>query len=152
MTLQQIREENKDNEGDPQLKARIRRLAREMSRKRMMQSVPSATVIVTNPTHFAVALLYKPGQPGAPRVIAKGQDKIALRIREIAKENHVPVLENPPLARALFAQAEIGDEIPADLYRGVAEVLAMLWRLGQAQLGPRPTPATTAPSAEREEL
>jgi flagellar biosynthetic protein FlhB len=151
MTKQEVKDEMKDAEGSPETRQRIRQRQREFSRRRMMSEVPKATVVITNPTHFAVALLYKPGQPGAPRVIAKGQDKIALRIREIAKENHVPVLENPPLARALFAQAEIGDEIPADLYRGVAEVLAMLWRLGQAQLGPRPTP-TPAASAEREQL
>ena len=91
-------------------------------------------------------LVYKPGQPGAPRVIAKGQDRIALRIREIARKNHVPVLENPPLARALFAQAELGDEIPADLYRAVAEVLALLWRMGSVPLSPQPLTTTAFPT------
>ena len=151
MTKQEIKDEMRESEGNPETKQRIRQRQREFARRRMMSEVPKATVVITNPTHFAVALLYKPGQPGAPRVIAKGQDKIALRIREVAKENHIPVLENPPLARALFAQAEIGDEIPADLYRAVAEVLALLWRLGQAQLGPRPQP-TTPPSVESDTL
>lgn len=153
MTKQEVKDEMREAEGNPETKHRIRQRQREVSRRRMMADVPKATVVITNPTHFAVALLYKPGQPGAPKVIAKGQDRIALRIREIAKENHVPVLENKPLARALFAQAEIGDEIPAELYRAVAEVLALLWRMGSIPLSPRPlttvpTPITTETESE----
>ncbi len=146
MTKQEVKDEMRDAEGNPEIRQRIRQRQREFSRRRMMSEVPKATVVITNPTHFAVALVYKPGQPGAPRVIAKGQDRIALRIREIARKNHVPVLENPPLARALFAQAELGDEIPADLYRAVAEVLALLWRMGSVPLSPQPLTTTAFPT------
>lgn len=133
MTKQEVKDELRDSEGNPETRGRIRQRQREFAGRRMMAEVPTATVVITNPTHYAVALRYKVGQPGAPRVIAKGKDRIALRIRELAKDSRVPVIENPPLARALHAQAEIGQEIPAELYRAVAEVLALIWRLNQAQ-------------------
>lgn len=133
MTKQEVKDEMRESEGNPETRGRIRQRQREFASRRMMTEVPSATVVIMNPTHYAVALRYQAGQPGAPRVIAKGKDRIALRIRDLAKENRVPVIENPPLARALHAQAELGQEIPADLYRAVAEVLALIWRLNQRQ-------------------
>lgn len=133
MTKQEVKDEMRQSEGSPEIRGRIRQRQREFAGRRMMAEVPKASVIITNPTHYAVALRYQAGQPGAPRVIAKGKDRIALRIRQLAKESHVPVIENPPLARALHAQAELGQEIPADLYRAVAEVLALLWRLNQGR-------------------
>ena len=111
----------------------IRQRQREMSRRRMIAEVPNATVVLANPTHFAVALKYELGQKGAPKVVAKGQDLIALKIRELAEASGVPVIENPPLARALHKAAEVGQEIPASLYRAVAEVLAMVWRLDRSR-------------------
>lgn len=129
MTRQEVKDEMRDAEGNPETRQRIRQRQREFSRRRMMAEVPSATVVITNPTHYAVALRYEAGQSGAPRVVAKGQDKIALKIRELAKENDVPVIESPPLARALHAQVKLGEEIPAELYRAVAEILALIWRL-----------------------
>ena len=118
-------------ETDPQIKQRIRQRQREASRKRMMQDVPLSSVIITNPTHFAIALKYDPERSHAPILVAKGADLIALRIREIGKENDVPLVENPPLARALFKQVEIGQEIPGELYESVAEVLAYVFRLNE---------------------
>jgi flagellar biosynthetic protein FlhB len=113
MTREELKREARESEGDPQLKARIRSQQREMARSRMMSEVPKADVVVTNPTHFAVALKYDGGSMGAPVVVAKGMNLIAQRIRELAGENHVPVLEAPPLARALYRHADIGDQIPA---------------------------------------
>ncbi len=129
MTKEQLRQENKESEGDPHVKARIRAQQREMSRRRMMSEIPTADVVVTNPTHFAVALKYSEGKMGAPRVVAKGADAVAARIREMAAEHNVPMLEAPPLARALFRHTELGDEIPATLYAAVAEVLAYVFQL-----------------------
>ena len=129
MTKEQLRQESKESEGDPYLKARIRAQQREVSRRRMMSEIPKADVVVTNPTHYAVALKYSEGKMGAPRVVAKGADAVAARIRELAAENNVPMLEAPPLARALFRHTEIGDEIPATLYAAVAEVLAYVFQL-----------------------
>jgi flagellar biosynthetic protein FlhB len=133
MTKEQLRQEAKESEGDPHLKARIRAQQREVARRRMMSEVPTADVVVTNPTHFAVALKYSEGKMRAPRVVAKGADAVAARIRELAAEHKVPLLEAPPLARALFRHAELGDEIPATLYAAVAEVLAYVFQLRHFQ-------------------
>jgi flagellar biosynthetic protein FlhB len=129
MTRQEVRDEAKESEGDPQIKAKIRAQQREMARRRMMSEVPNADVVVTNPTHFAVALKYTDGAMRAPKVVAKGADEVAAKIREIAAANNVPLLEAPPLARALHRHAELGDEIPEALYTAVAEVLAYIFQL-----------------------
>ena len=129
MTKEEVRREHKDLEGDPHIKARIRRLRREMMRRRMMSEVPKATVVITNPTHYAVALRYEPHGSAAPVVVAKGLDLVALRIRAIAEEHGIAIVENPPLARTLYRSAEIGTEIPEDLYRTVAEILAYIYSL-----------------------
>jgi flagellar biosynthetic protein FlhB len=134
MTKQEVKDEHKDIEGNPEIKARVRQRQREMARRRMMADVPKAAVVIMNPTHFAMALKYELGQKGAPVVVAKGQDLIALKIREIAEEHDVPVVENPPLARMLYDAAEIGQEIPTSLYRAVAEVLAVVWRLNKSMV------------------
>ncbi|MBA2658230.1 MAG: flagellar type III secretion system protein FlhB [Nitrosospira sp.] len=129
MTKEEVRREAKETEGDPQVKARIRARQREMARKRMMAEIPKADVIVTNPTHYSVALKYEDGKMRAPRVVAKGSHLLALKIREIAQQHQVPLLEAPPLARALYHHAELGDEIPQTLYNAVAEVLAYIYQL-----------------------
>ena len=128
MSKQDIKDEFKQTEGAPQIKGKIKSKQRQMAMARMMQEVPQADVIVTNPTHFAVAMSYKPGM-AAPIVVAKGQDHVAQRIKEIAREHKVPIVENKPLARALFAAVEIGDSIPQELYKAVAEVLAYVYKL-----------------------
>lgn len=128
MTVQETRDEYKQMEGDPHVKGRIRQLRQEKARKRMMASVPDSTVIITNPTHFAVALKYDKSMP-APICVAKGADAVALRIRAVAKENDVPIIENPPLARALFASVDIDQTIPADHYKAVAEIIGFVMRL-----------------------
>ncbi len=128
MTHQEMKQEIKQQDGDPMVKQRIRQKQRAMSQKRMMQQVPKATVVVTNPTHFAVALYYETGSMTAPRVVAKGQDFVAQKIKEIARENEVPLVENVALARALYRDVEIDRDIPADLYKAVAEVLAFVYR------------------------
>lgn len=133
MTKEELRQESKESEGDPHLKAHIRAQQREMARHRMMAEIPSADVVVTNPTHYAVALKYSEGKMRAPRVVAKGADAVAARIRELAAEHKVPLLEAPPLARALFRHTELGDEIPATLYAAVAEVLAYVFQLRHFQ-------------------
>jgi flagellar biosynthetic protein FlhB len=129
MTREDVRQEQKEMEGDPQIKARIRQLQRERARQRMMAEVPRADVVVTNPTHFAVALRYREGAMRAPTVVAKGAALLAERIVEVARENRVPVVRLPPLTRALHAHAEVGREIPAPLYTAVAEVLAYVYQL-----------------------
>lgn len=129
MSKQDIRDEAKEMEGSPLMKQRIRRLRRDMARRRMMHEIPTATAVIVNPTHFAVALKYSLGSPGAPRVVAKGKNYLALRIRQRAIENQVPLIENPPLAQALYKSAEVGQEIPAQFYRAVAEVLAYIYKL-----------------------
>lgn len=129
MTKQEVKDELKQTEGNPEIKSRIRQKQREMARRRMMQDVTKADVVVTNPTHYAVALEYKQGAMEAPRVLAKGQGFLALRIRELAQEAGVPVVENPPIARQIFRFAEVGQFIPADLYQAVAEILAFVYRL-----------------------
>lgn len=129
MTRQEIRDEHKQNEGDPHVKGRIRQAMRAAARRRMMADVPKADVIVTNPTHYSVALKYQEGKMSAPKVVAKGAGDIALKIRELAKEHRIPILEAPPLARALYRHTEIGQFIPGALYAAVAEVLAWVWQL-----------------------
>jgi len=128
MSREEVRQEGKEMEGNPEVKGRIRQLQRDAARKRMMGAVPTADVIVTNPTHFAVALAYKSGMT-APKVVAKGQGTIALKIREIGAEHGVPMLEAPPLARALYRHTELDQEVPAALYAAVAEVLAYVYQL-----------------------
>lgn len=128
MSKYEVKQEAKDYEGDPQIKARIRGMQYEAFRKRMVAAVPTADVVVTNPTHFAVALKYEPGSP-APKVVAKGADHLAGIIRRLARENRVPVIENKPLARALHAQVEVGHYVPESLFQAVAEVLAYVYRL-----------------------
>lgn len=129
MTKQEVKEEHKQSEGDPKIKAKIRQIRVERARKRMMASVPKASVVITNPTHYAVALQYEMGAAGAPKVVAKGADLIALRIREIAEEHDVPIVENPPLARALYASVEIDHEVPPEHYKAVAEIISYVFRL-----------------------
>ena len=136
MSRQEIREEMKESEGHPQIKMRIRRLQRQASRRRMVQSVAEATVVVTNPTHFAVALAYTPDM-AAPKVVAKGQNLLALQIREAARWHNIPIMENPPLAQALYRFSEVGDQIPAKLYAVVAELLAFVYRTQQRTAGKR---------------
>jgi len=134
MTRQEVRDDAKLNEGSPEIKARVRRIQREMTKRRMLHAVKGATVVVTNPTHFAVALEYRRADMPAPIVLAKGQDHLAARIRAVAREHGVPIVENVTLARALYQTAEIGDSIPANLFSAVAEVLAYLVRLKQLVL------------------
>ncbi len=129
MSKKEIKDEYKMTEGDPQLKGKIKQKQREISMGRMMQEVPKADVIITNPTHFAVAVLYEPDENDAPMVIAKGKDLVAQRIKDIAAEHDIPIVENKPMARALFAQVEWGNVIPESLYHGVAEILAYVYNL-----------------------
>ena len=129
MTKEEIRKESKDSEGDPFVKARIRGLQREAARRRMMSEIPNADVIVTNPTHYAVALRYQSNSMRAPKVVAKGVHLLAARIREVAEAHRIPILEAPPLARALYHHAELESEIPEKLYTAVAEVLAYVFQL-----------------------
>ncbi len=129
MSRQEIRDEHKQSEGDPQVKARLRQIRMDRARRRMMAAVPQADVVVTNPTHFAVALKYDTATMAAPTVVAKGVDAVALRIREVANENDVPVVENPPLARALFAGVEIDQQIPEAHFKAVAQVISYVYRL-----------------------
>jgi len=129
MSKQDIKDEYKKSEGDPLIKSKIKERQRQMAMRRMMQEVPKADVIITNPTHFAVAIQYEAGTMTAPTVIAKGQDYVALKIKEIAKKNGVITMENKPLARALFSQVEIGQQIPEEMFKAVAEVLAYVYKL-----------------------
>ena len=134
MSRQDIRDEFKQSEGDPHVKGRIRQMQRAAARRRMMADVPKADVIVTNPTHYAVALQYVEDKMSAPKVVAKGAGLVALRIRELGEENRIPLLEAPPLARALYRHADIGQQIPGTLYAAVAEVLAWVWQLKRWRL------------------
>ena len=129
MSKHDVKQEFKQSEGDPQIKGKIKERQRAMAMQRMMQEVPKADVVITNPTHFAVALKYDNKMMAAPQIVAKGQDFVALRIKEIAKEHKVVIVENKPLARALHASTEVGDAVPAELYKSVAEVLAYVYRL-----------------------
>ena len=144
MTKQEVKDESKETDGRPEVKARVRQLQREASQRRMFQDLPDADVVITNPTHYSVALQYDTGGTGAPRVVAKGRDLIALKIRTIAIEHDVPIYEEPPLARALHGTTEIGDEIPGPLFLAVARVLAYVYHLRKSaptDYIPRPAPA-----------
>lgn len=127
MTKQEVKEEYKNTEGDPQIKGQQRQRMREASQRRMMQDVPKADVVITNPTHISVAIRYDSEQESAPTVLAKGEDYLAMKIREAAKENNVPIMENKPLARAIYATVDIGEQIPPELYQAVAEILAVVY-------------------------
>lgn len=137
MTRKELKDEHKSTEGDPLVRARIRQIQREVARRRMLEDVPDATVVVTNPTHFAVALRYDPAEADAPRVVAKGAGEVAANIKRVAREAGVPIYEDPPLARALHRQVEIGDVIPADLFQAVAGVLAYVYRIQGARVEDR---------------
>ena len=147
MTKQEVRDEHKDNDGRPEVKQRIRQLQREMSQRRMLAAVPKADVIITNPTHFAVALQYDPEQGGAPMLLAKGTDFLALKIREIGVEHNIQMLESPALARSIYYSTELDQEIPAGLYLAVAQVLAYVYQIRQhrAGRGKRPDPLGDLP-------
>jgi flagellar biosynthetic protein FlhB len=155
MTKQEMREELRQTEGDPQLRARIRHVQREMSRARMMQNVPKADVVVTNPTHYAVALMYDREVMQAPRVVAKGVDLVAERIKAIARENKVSLVENALVARELYNNVELGQEIPEQFFRAVAEILAFVYRLkgltaeGRRASGEAGQPGGAAPASAR---
>jgi flagellar biosynthetic protein FlhB len=129
MTRQEVRDEHKESEGNPEIKARVRQVARQMSQRRMMESVPTADVVITNPTHYAVALKYEAGRMRAPKVVAKGVDEMALSIRDVAGKHRISVVEAPPLARALYRHAQIDREIPVNLYAAVAQVLSYVYQL-----------------------
>jgi flagellar biosynthetic protein FlhB len=134
MSKQDIKEEAKDIEGNPQIKAKIRRLQRDRLRRNMMKDVATATAVVVNPTHYAVAIRYQVDSMAAPLVVAKGKNYLALRIRQRAIEHQIPIVENPPLARALYSSVEVGQEIPPHLYRAVAEILAYIYKLMHGKL------------------
>jgi flagellar biosynthetic protein FlhB len=129
MTKQEVKDEHKESDGNPQIKAKIRALRRDQARKRMMKAVPKASAVIVNPTHYAVAIQYEPDSMAAPLVVAKGKNYLAQRIRKLAVENQVPLIENPPLARALYKSVDVGQEIPAHLYRAVAEILAYIFKI-----------------------
>jgi len=130
MTKLEVRDELKETEGNPQIRQRVRRIQRDLARRNMLQEIPQASAVVVNPTHFAVALAYDmQATSSAPRVVAKGKNYLALRIRQIARQHQVPIVENAPLAQALYKSADVGQEIPPHLYRAVAEVLAYIYRL-----------------------
>ena len=129
MTKQEIKEEFRQSEGDPQIKGKIRQKMREVSQRRMMQALPQADVVITNPTHYAVAVKYDANIAQAPVVLAKGEDFLAQKIKEVAKEHKIEIVENKPLARMLYANVEIGEQVPPELYQAVAEVLAMVYHL-----------------------
>src|SRR5512140_219081 len=133
MTKQEVKEESKENEGSPLVKGKIKRLQRDLARRRMMQNVATATAVIVNPTHYAVALRYDHETMATPMVVAKGKNYLALRIRQRALEHNIPLVENPPLAQALYKSVDVGREIPAHLYRAVAEVLAYIYRLTRAR-------------------
>lgn len=152
MTKQQVRDELKDTEGKPEVKNRIRSLQQQIATRRMMEELPTADVVITNPTHFAVALKYDDKTMGAPRVVAKGKDLLAARIREVASDNKVPLFSAPPLARALFRSTEVGDEVPAKLYTAVAQVLAYIYQLNETlRPGQRP-PERPNPEVNEDEF
>ena len=147
MTKQEVRDEHKDQEGRPEVKQRIRQLQREMSQRRMMAAIPDADVIITNPTHYAVALKYDPEKGGAPMLLAKGSDFLALKIREIGAKHNILLLESPALARSIYHSTEMDQEIPAGLYLAVAQVLAYVYQIRQHQAGKgkRPDPLKDLP-------
>jgi len=129
MSKHEVKQESKENEGSPVIKGKIRRLQRDLARRRMMQNVATATAVIVNPTHYAIALRYDHETMATPMVVAKGKNYLALRIRQRALEHNIPLVENPPLAQALYKSVDVGKEIPAHLYRAVAEVLAYIYRL-----------------------
>ncbi|MPN61437.1 Flagellar biosynthetic protein FlhB [bioreactor metagenome] len=129
MTKQEIKEEYKQMEGDPQVKGKIKQRQREMATGRMMQNVPDASVIITNPTHIAIAIKYESGKSNAPTLIAKGSGHVAIKIKEIAKEHEIPIIENKPLARLMFNEVDIETEIPSEMYQAVAEILALVYKM-----------------------
>jgi flagellar biosynthetic protein FlhB len=140
MSLQEVKDEHKDTEGKPEVKQRIRRLQYEMSQRRMMGDVPDADVVITNPTHYAVALKYHSDEMKAPILLAKGTDEVALKIREIANHSSIPVVEAPSLARSVYTFTKVGKEIPEGLYVAIAQVLAYVYQLDQffKRQGPKP--------------
>jgi flagellar biosynthetic protein FlhB len=144
MTQEEVRREHRESEGDPQIKSRVRNMQRQMAKRRMMQQVPKADVIVTNPTHYAVALVYHEGKMRAPRVVAKGVDQVAQAIRELGAQHNVPLLEAPPLARALYAHGELEQDIPVELYGVVAQVLAWVFQLRRHMAGEAERPVVPA--------
>ncbi len=129
MSKQEIREEMKETDGNPQIKSRVRRIQRDLARRNMMKEIPKATAVIVNPTHYSVAIRYEMDSMAAPKVVAKGKNYLARRIRQIAVEHQVPIIENQPLAQALYKAADVGQEIPAHLYRAVAEILAYIYKL-----------------------
>jgi flagellar biosynthetic protein FlhB len=141
MSHQEIKQEHKENEGNQEIKAKVRARMREMTKRRMLAAVPKADLVVMNPTHYAVALKYDDKKMGAPRVVAKGADLLAMKIRDLAKDSKVPVLQAPVLARALYAHAELDREIPAALFGAVAQVLAYVYQLRAALAGQVAMPA-----------
>ena len=140
MSMQEIKDEYKETEGKPEVKSKVRQLQREVAQRRMMADVPEADVVITNPTHYSVALRYDAGASAVPVLLAKGSDRVALKIREIAKENNVPQMQAPPLARALFTHTKVGDEIPEGLYVAVAQGLAYIYQMDQFAKGKGPKP------------
>jgi len=141
MTKQEVKDEYKDTEGKPEVKGRVRQLQREISQRRMMADVPQADVVITNPSHYSVALRYKPGQDDAPIVLAMGVDEVAMKIREIAREHDIELVAAPPLARSIYYNSKIGDEVPSGLYVAVAQVLAYVFQLQQFRRRARPKPS-----------
>jgi flagellar biosynthetic protein FlhB len=135
MTMQQVKDEHKDTEGKPEVKSRVRQLQMEISQRRMMSNVPDADVIITNPTHFAVALKYDVDMMGAPILLAKGGDKMAFKIREIGTEHNVPILESPALARAVYFNTDVDQEIPEGLFLAIAQVLAYIYQVDRHAKG-----------------
>jgi flagellar biosynthetic protein FlhB len=142
MSKQELKDEHRQSEGDPHIKARLRQMRNERSRRRMMQNVAKASVVVMNPTHYAVALRYEPGETAAPQCVAKGLDSLALRIREEAESHNVPIVENPPLARALYASVEIDETIPRQHYEAVAKVIGFVMQAKKRRQTRRPTPGS----------
>jgi len=149
MTREELREESKESEGRPEVKARLRKLQNQLATRRMMQAIPKADVVVTNPTHYAVAIQYTEGRMRAPRVVAKGAGEVAAKIREIARKHRVPQLSSPPLARSLYRHCEIGAEIPVALYHAVAQVLTYIYQLKRRISGALPEPKIEVPPEVR---
>ena len=143
MTKQEVKDERKQTEGDPEVRRKLARIRMERTMQRMMAAVPDADVVITNPTHYAVALSYKHGEMAVPKLVAKGVDHMAARIREVAVENGVPIVENPPVARALYAVVDIDEEVPPDHYKAVAEVIGYVMRLKRSGITPRPAAERT---------
>jgi len=133
MSKQEVKDEHKNMEGDPQVKGRIRAIQMKMSRQRMMQDVSQADVVITNPTHYAVALQYKQGEQSAPKIVGKGIDFLAIKIKEVARENKIPIIENPVLARALYDQIELEQEVPSEFYQAVAEIFTYIYELNKGK-------------------